>query len=272
MKKVLSLTFGMLPVLPNCCQPCHCLYDFPICVINWQNTTFCFQKVFILPSLEVLDFFFFLCRVIFLPGDLNRTMNWKYSKFCICSLCVVGSSKFHGSEWCWANSLCPNVAFLFHRAGIGSVLALLRLPYWFVSQPSRAKSSVVAQLWSHPTGTCYKCKCSSETVLWTLIHSEWAETRPFQTALGGTEQPILSGRDWELCVCCFQVPEAASSPSRHMKTLLVARPVWMLLGFSQGSRGKPWQRDFHGKGVTDYTLKRLLGSADLFIQTFLSSK
>lgn len=97
-------------------------------------------------------------------------------------------------------------------------------------------------------------------------------TDSYWTALGGTELPVLSGGAWELCVCCSQLPGAANSPSKYIKTLLVARPVWMLLGFSQGSRGKPWQRDLHGKGVTDYTLKSFLGSADLFIQTFLSSK
>lgn len=77
MKRILSLAFGMLPVLPNYCQPCHRLYDFPICVINWQNISFCFQKVFILPSLEGFWSFFFLCRVVFIPGDLNGTMNRK---------------------------------------------------------------------------------------------------------------------------------------------------------------------------------------------------
>lgn len=193
---------------------------------------------------------------------------------CICSLWLVGSSKFHGSEWRWTNSLCTNVAFLFHRAGTGSVLALLRLPYWFVSQPSRAKNCVgcgpAPQVPVTSANVDHKLCCGLWSILSELRRDHFTDS--YWTALGGAEQPLLSGRDWELCVCSSQLPGAASSLSRHMKTLLVARPVWMLLGFSQGSRGKPWQRDLHGKGVTDYTSKRLLGSADLFIQTFLSSK
>lgn len=92
MKRILSLAFGMLPVLPNCCQHCHCLYDFPICVINWQNISFCFQKVFILPSFEVLCCF---CFVLFCFSLYSCFHTWRskwnnelkntVNSSCICS-------------------------------------------------------------------------------------------------------------------------------------------------------------------------------------------
>lgn len=124
----------------------------------------------------------------------------KYSKFQLYLFkFLVGSSKFHGSEWCCASSLCTEVAFLFQRSGIGSVLALPRLLYWFVSQPSRAKSSD------------HKLCCGFWSTLSGLRPDHFRDS--YWTALGGTEQPLLSGRDWELCVCCSQLPGLPALPA-----------------------------------------------------------
>lgn len=122
----------------------------------------------------------------------------------------------------------------------------IRLLYCGVSSPSRTESSLLTQLWSLQQPTAQVPITSANTDC-NLGHGLWSTMRGLRPGhfIGScwrasgdwAAQPVFSGGDWELCVL---IPAAWGCwlPSRCVGSLLVEGPVWMLLGFSQGSRGK----------------------------------